>query len=183
MKYKDYLMGHPLITGKDITWADNKLIVSKTDLSGRITYANRQFMQISGYHEGELIGVQHNIIRHAFMPRGAFKLMWQTLKNEQEFFAFVINKTKRQDYYWVFAHITTIYDDNKKAIGFYSVRRVMPESLKATIIDLYEKALQAEKGLNEKQATQASYDFLVNFLKDNNLIYNDFICDLYRQHA
>ncbi|WP_413701872.1 PAS domain S-box protein [Psychromonas sp. KJ10-10] len=50
-------MGHPLITGKDITWADNKLIVSKTDLSGRITYANRQFMQIAGYHEEELLGV------------------------------------------------------------------------------------------------------------------------------
>ncbi|WP_413701873.1 hypothetical protein ACLKMH_10225 [Psychromonas sp. KJ10-10] len=117
------------------------------------------------------------------MPRGAFKLMWKTLKNEQEFFAFVINATKQNDYYWVFAHITPIYDDNKKAIGYYSVRRVMPESLKPTISELYEKALETEKGLNEKQATEASYDFLVKFLKDNDLNYNDFICDLYRQHA
>ena len=176
-------MSHPLITGKDITWDNNKLIVSKTDLAGRITYANRQFMQISGYHEGDLIGVQHNIIRHPFMPRGAFKLMWQMLKNKQEFFAFVINETKNKQYYWVFAHITPIYDDDQKVVGYYSVRRVMPDSLKPTIIDLYEKALLTEKGLSEKQATQASYDFLVQFIEDNNLVYNEFICDLYRQHA
>jgi aerotaxis receptor len=174
---------NPLITGKDITWPSNKLIVSKTDLSGRISYANRQFMQISGYHERELIGTQHNILRHAFMPRGAFKLMWKFLKNKQEFFAFVINETKNKDYYWVFAHITPIYDDYQKVIGYYSVRRVMPESLKPTIIDLYEKALGTEKGLSEKQATEASYNFLTQFIKDNDLVYNDFICDLYRQHV
>ena len=176
-------MSNPLMAGKDITWAKDKLIVSKTDLTGRITYANRQFMQISGYNERELLGKQHNVIRHAFMPRGAFKLMWKNLKNKQEFFAFVINATKNEDYYWVFAHVTPIYDDDKSVIGYYSVRRVMPESLKPIVIDLYEKALATENGLSEKQATQASYDFLLKYMEDNNLVYNDFICDLYRQHA
>jgi PAS domain-containing protein len=64
----------PVITpnNRERKIADDDFIVSKTDASGRITYANRIFMEISGFPEYELLGVQHNIIRHPDMPRGVF---------------------------------------------------------------------------------------------------------------
>ncbi|MCP4324804.1 MAG: PAS domain S-box protein [Psychromonas sp.] len=176
-------MPNSLLKGKDITWDNQQVIVSKTDLKGRITYANRVFMKITGYHEEDLIGTQHNIIRHPLMPRGVFKYMWEQLKKGDEFFAFVVNSTAHNDHYWVFAHITPTKDVRGKVNGYYSVRRVMPKALKQTFIDLYSLLLATETGLNEKQATQASYDAFVNYLAENKIDYNLFIRQLYLEHA
>ncbi len=96
-------------------------IVSKTDLTGRITYGNRIFMEYSGYSERELIGTQHNIIRHPDMPRAVFQLLWDTLAKEQEIFAYVKNMSKDGGFYWVFANVTPSYDQNGNVVGYYSV--------------------------------------------------------------
>ncbi len=74
------------LTGRERTFADDEIIVSKTDLAGRITYGNRIFIEFSGYDESELLGTQHNIIRHPDMPRSAFKLAWSTIAAGKEFF-------------------------------------------------------------------------------------------------
>lgn len=57
-----------------------ELIISRTDLSGVITYANDTFAQISGYSSEELIGKSHNIVRHPDMPKRVFENMWKRLK-------------------------------------------------------------------------------------------------------
>ncbi|MEC8428852.1 MAG: PAS domain S-box protein, partial [Pseudomonadota bacterium] len=79
-----------IITPKnhEVILEDEDIIVSKTDLKGRITYANRIFMRISGYNEEESLGHPHNIIRHPDMPRGVYYFMWKTLQAEHEFFGF-----------------------------------------------------------------------------------------------
>jgi PAS domain S-box len=73
-------------TQHEVRLQDSDLIVSKTDLTGRITYVNRTFMRISNYSESEVLGKQHNVVRHPDMPRGVYRLMWETLKDEREFF-------------------------------------------------------------------------------------------------
>src|SRR5690606_37840174 len=73
---------------------EDDFIVSKTDLKGRITYGNEIFIEFSGYTEQELLGSQHNIIRHPDMPRAAFKLAWDTIQAGREFFAYVKNMSK-----------------------------------------------------------------------------------------
>lgn len=67
-------------TEKEIVMRDDQFIVSKTDTKGRITYVNRVFIEISGFVEPELIGYQHNVIRHPDMPRGVFKLLWSSIQ-------------------------------------------------------------------------------------------------------
>ncbi len=74
-------------SSQEIKLDDEEFIVSKTDTSGRITYANRVFMEISGYAESELLGVQQNIIRHHDMPRGVYRLLWNTIESGSEFLA------------------------------------------------------------------------------------------------
>ena len=78
---------------------EGELIVSKTDLKGRITYGNRAFNHYSGFTERELIGKQHNIVRHPDMPRAVFQLLWDRLKAGQEVFAFVKNIAKSGSFY------------------------------------------------------------------------------------
>ncbi|MEK9753939.1 MAG: PAS domain-containing protein [Rhodospirillaceae bacterium] len=78
-------------TGVERTFEPGDIIVSKTDLTGVITYANRTFCKVAGYDERELVGQQHNIVRHPDMPRCVFKCLWDTIVTGKEIFAFVVN--------------------------------------------------------------------------------------------
>ncbi len=70
---------HIIPTDKEMVMRENDFIVSKTDPKGRITYGNQIFIEFSGYTEKELLGAQHNIIRHPDMPRAVFNLLWDTV--------------------------------------------------------------------------------------------------------
>jgi PAS domain S-box-containing protein len=74
-------------SGVERTFGEDEIIVSKTDVKGRITYANQVFLRVAGYTERELLGQPHNIIRHPDMPRCVFKLLWDTLEAKREIFA------------------------------------------------------------------------------------------------
>lgn len=81
-------------TNAETKLESNDFIVSKTDSKGKITYCNEIFMSIAGYKEEELMGKNHNIIRHPDMPKVAFKLAWELIQNGKEFFGFVKNMKK-----------------------------------------------------------------------------------------
>lgn len=152
----------PKITPIDheVSLSDHEFIVSKTDQKGLVTYVNRIFMSISGYPEYDLLGKQHNIIRHPDMPRGAFKLLWDTLQQGEEFFGYVKNLCKDGSYYWVFANITPDYDVTGQLRGYYSVRRKPSRHAINTIIPIYNKMLEIEKKSNTKDATTHSLAYL-----------------------
>ena len=121
----------------EVILEDEDIIVSKTDLKGRITYANRIFMRISGYNEEESLGHPHNIIRHPDMPRGVYYFMWKTLQAEHEFFGFVKNLCIDGSYYWAFANVTCDYNLDDRVVGYYSVRRKTPDAAKQAVTPLY----------------------------------------------
>ncbi len=81
------------------------MIVSSTDLKGIITYANRKFCEIAGYCKEELVGSNHNMIRHPDMPRAAFEELWSTLHAGKEWEGIVKNLRKDGMYYWVYAYL------------------------------------------------------------------------------
>ena len=111
-------------TGVENLLGEEELIVSKTDLKGRITYANDVFIRMAKYSYAELMGAPHSAIRHPDMPRCVFKLLWDTLQSRQEIFAYVVNLAKDGSHYWVFAHVTPSYAKDGRIIGFHSNRRV-----------------------------------------------------------
>ena len=83
-------------------------IISDTDKKGIITQANDVFQKVAGYTESELMGANHNIVRHDDMPRAAFNLVWSTIQSGKEIRAYVINKAKNGDHYatgcWQLSH-------------------------------------------------------------------------------
>jgi aerotaxis receptor len=100
---------------------DGEYIVSKTDLKGRITYANRPFVEISGFSEEELIGKAHNIVRHPDMPPVAFDDLWRTLQSGKPWRGLVKNRSKNGDFYWVDASANPIWEHGR-IVGYMSLR-------------------------------------------------------------
>lgn len=154
---------------------EGDFIVSKTDTRGIITYGNPIFIEFSGYTEQELLGSQHNIIRHPDMPRSAFKLAWDTIQSGKEFFAYVKNMSKDGSYYWVFTHITPDFGPSGKIVGYYSVRRCPKDSAIQKIIPVYQQMLAAEQAAGAKQAIEAGTKVLVDLLTSTGMSYEELV--------
>jgi aerotaxis receptor len=168
---------------REVTFSADELIVSKTDLRGNLTYANRHFMRVSNFAESELLGQPHNIIRHPEMPRGVYHAMWKTLKSKQEFFGFVKNLTSDGNFYWVFANVTP--DFNKGNVeGFFSVRRQAPRAALAVIEPVYRQMLELENRSRKDSAPTDSWQWLQEHIQsDTGLSYEEFVIGLYEEHC
>lgn len=157
---------------------ENDFIVSKTDPKGRITYGNKIFIEFSGYSEQELLGAQHNIIRHPDMPRSVFKLLWDTLAQEKEIFAYVKNLAKDGSFYWVFANVTPSYDRNGKVDGYFSVRRKPNPKAVEIVSGLYQQMLEAEKKAGPRDAITAATKILSDLLEQKGTTYEELVIGL-----
>ncbi|MET3130276.1 aerotaxis receptor [Oxalobacteraceae bacterium GrIS 1.11] len=113
------------VTNHEVSVMDEQAIVSKTDLSGNITYVNPYFCEVSGYAADELMGAPQNILRHPDMPVEAFADMWQSIQGGTPWTGLVKNRCKNGDFYWVKANVTPIKEQGK-TLGYMSVR-VKPE--------------------------------------------------------
>lgn len=154
---------------------DDDFIVSKTDAKGRIVYGNRIFIEFSGYTEQELLGSQHNIVRHPDMPRAIFKLLWDNLQDKRECNAYVKNMAKDGSFYWVFANVTPSFDRDGNVLGYFSVRRKpRPEAVK-TCADLYRDMLAAEQAAGPRDAIAASSAILNNLLAGKGMSYDELV--------
>lgn len=159
---------------KEVLFNEDQIIVSKTDTKGKITYCNDVFIDISGYKESELLSVPHNILRHKDMPKTVFKLLWDTVQSGDEINAYVKNKTKNGDYYWVFANVTPSVDNNDNIIGYFSVRR-KPNPSAINIIDpLYRELVRLENS----QGISSAQQYLQNILNEKELSYEEFIISI-----
>lgn len=165
-------------TQREVALGEGEFIVSKTDPRGRITYANRTFMSLSGYRESDLIGVQHNVLRHPDMPRGVFKLMWDTIKTGGEFFGYTKNLCKNGDHYWVFATVTPDFDDRGNIEGFFSVRRRPAPGAVDHITPVYRHMLDIERRTRGNEATRASITYLEEFVREEHAGYEPFVLGL-----
>jgi len=165
---------HP--TGRERTWGDEEIIVSKTDLKGIITYANRTFLKVAGYTEEEVLGKPHSIIRHPDMPRCVFKLLWDTIESGEEIFAYVKNLAKNGDHYWVFAHVTPTFDEQGRIIGYHSNRRC-PQRHQVQLFDgLYHQLLTEEKRYGDWRAGMAAAcKMLQSVVDEKKVSYDEFI--------
>jgi PAS domain S-box-containing protein len=162
------------ITNHEKVLNQNDFIVSKTDTKGKIIYCNEIFTKMAGYPAKDLIGANHNVIRHPEMPKLAYKLLWELVQKKDEFFGFVKNLCADGGYYWVFAYITADLDLNGNIIGYTSVRRKMPQSAIDIITPIYKQLLEAERS----GGIAASEKLLNTLLAQHGMEYREFIINL-----
>ena len=170
------------LTGVERTFADDEIIVSKTDTTGRIMYANDVFLRMASMTETETIGAPHSVIRHPHMPRCVFKLLWDTIASGKEIFAYVVNRAKNGDHYWVLAHVTPSFDGNGQIVGYHSNRRTADkDTLQNVIQPLYKQLLDIEEShANRKDGMNEAFKTLVGILEEKGVSYDEFIFSLQR---
>jgi PAS domain S-box-containing protein len=118
-------------------------IISKTDINGIITFVNDEFCKISGYSKSELIGQNHNIVRHPDVSASQFKLLWETIKSKKIYKSTVKNLSKTGSAFYVNTTIIPILDKNEEIIEFIAIRYdVTKEVLYKKELELKEKELQ-----------------------------------------
>jgi len=142
-------MNRPEPKDEEVTFeelgVEKRSIISRTDLNGIITFANKAFCTLSGYDKDELIGKPHSIIRHPDMPKAAFKEMWDTIKSNQKWHGFIKNLRKDGKYYWVIVRIEPIFDENGKKVGYVGVRRKPEREIIQEMEEKYREMRANEK--------------------------------------
>jgi PAS domain S-box-containing protein len=167
------------LSGNERVMADDEVIVSKTNLKGHITYGNDVFCNIADYTAREVIGAPHSILRHPEMPRCIFKLLWERIESGKEIFAYVVNRGKHGDHYWVLAHVTPSFDATGTITGYHSNRRKPTASAVKAIKELYAILLAEEKkAVDRKTGLNNSYQLLSDILDDKGVDYGEFVLAL-----
>lgn len=97
-------------------------IVSKTDTDGIITFVNDEFCKLFGFKKEELLGKNHNVIRHPDVPAEHFKNLWETINDKKTYKSTVKNLTKDGRSVYLNTTITPILDDNGDIKEFIAIR-------------------------------------------------------------
>lgn len=141
---------------------DVSVILSKTDPKGIITYANEAFEKASGYSKEELIGSNHNIIRHPDTPKETFKELWKTIKNGQVWKGIIKNRRKDGSDYTVESTIVPIINAYGRIHEFIALRYDI------TKIHNYTISLEDTAKRNEELALKKSQEMMEILLRDEN---------------
>ncbi|MFC6669814.1 methyl-accepting chemotaxis protein [Marinobacterium aestuariivivens] len=139
------------VTDHEVKLRDGQELVTKTDLKGIITYVNPAFVEVSGFGADELVGRNHNVVRHPDMPPAAFADLWATLKLGRPWCKLVKNRCKNGDYYWVKANVTPVYK-NGQVVEYMSVRTRASEQEIAASEALYGRLASEETRLPDPAA-------------------------------
>ncbi|MDA0128347.1 methyl-accepting chemotaxis protein [Vibrio sp. MarTm2] len=126
------------VNQREVHFAGRSDLVSVTDTQGKIKFINDEFVSISGFSREELIGQDHNIVRHPDMPPAAFKSLWATVKDGKVWRGIVKNRCKNGDHYWVDAFVSPIMKQGK-VVGIQSVRSEPSKQQVAEAEALYKK--------------------------------------------
>jgi PAS domain S-box-containing protein len=175
MNQENDIKNRPLPIDQEVVWDKNQTIMSKTDLYGTIEYANDVFTSVCGYEDFELMGQPHNFIRHPDMPKIIFKVMWENIKEGNQFHGIVKNMARSGKYYWVITNFEYLRDENGKITKYIAKRKAVPALvIKNHIEPLYKKLLKIE----ETSGIEISEKYLVGYLEDIGLSYVDLITKL-----
>ncbi|RXK03691.1 hypothetical protein CRV02_00400 [Arcobacter sp. CECT 8989] len=165
---------------KYIKIIDEHVLTSSTNKKGIITQASKAFCKISGYDKKELLGQNHNIIRHEEMPKEIFKQMWKTISKGQTWKGEIKNKTKDGNFYWVEANISPIFNEKKQITGYTSIRHDITDKKRVEELSITDELT----GLYNRRHFNKVFEKEINRAKrdDNNLALIIFDVDCFKQY-
>ena len=169
----------PTPIDKEVGWNKSQVVISETDVYGRITNVNDVFCNVCGYSPEEMIGQPHSIIRHPDMPKLVFKLLWDNLKVGNNFIGVIKNLAKSGEYYWVITDFEMRRDATGNITHYIARRKSVPKAvIENYVAPLYETLLKLEK----VGGMELSSRFLKNYLAKQGKDYIDFIIDVMNEN-
>ena len=128
------------VTQREIDYPESAVFVTKTDTKGIITYVSDAFVEVSGFSREELLGTNHNIVRHPDMPEWAFADLWKKIKGGHPWRGIVKNRAKSGDHYWVRATVSPIISKGE-VIGYISLRKKPRRAEVEAVEPLYRESV------------------------------------------
>ena len=169
----------PTPIDKEVGWNKSQVVISETDVYGRITNVNDVFCNVCGYSPEEMIGQPHSIIRHPDMPKLVFKLLWDNLKVGNNFIGVIKNLAKSVEYYWVITDFEMRRDATGNITHYIARRKSVPKAvIENYVAPLYETLLKLEK----VGGMELSSRFFKNYLAKQGKDYIDFIIDVMNEN-
>ena len=165
----------PTPIDKEVGWNKSQVVISETDVYGRITNVNDVFCNVCGYSPEEMIGQPHSIIRHPDMPKLVFKLLWDNLKVGNNFIGVIKNLAKSGEYYWVITDFEMRRDASGNITHYIGRRRSVPEAaIKDYLAPFYDSLLKMER----IGGVELSSRFFKNYLAKQGKDYVDFVISI-----
>ena len=169
----------PTPIDKEVGWNKSQVVISETDVYGRITNVNDVFCNVCGYSPEEMIGQPHSIIRHPDMPKLVFKLLWDNLKVGNNFIGVIKNLAKSGEYYWVITDFEMRRDATGNITHYIARRKSVPKAvIENYVAPLYETLLKLEKVGGMELSSRFFKNYLAKQVKD----YIDFIIDVMNEN-
>jgi putative sensor len=169
----------PTPIDREVGWNKSQVVISETDVYGRITNVNDVFCNVCGYSPDEMIGQPHSIIRHPDMPKLIFKLLWDNLKAGNNFIGVIKNLAKSGEYYWVITDFEMRCDSMGNITHYIARRKSVPKAvIENYVAPLYETLLKLEKVGGMELSTR----FFKNYLAKQGKDYIDFIIDVMNEN-
>jgi PAS domain S-box-containing protein len=109
---------------------DESTIVSRTDLEGKIIYANDKFYEITGFSKAEVIGKTHNIVRHEENPDSFYEHMWATIKAGKIWRGTIKNRKKNKEEYIVNSLIYPVKNSSGRVVEYMAIRNDITDIVK-----------------------------------------------------
>lgn len=132
------------VTQVEQIYSAHEILISETDAKGIIKTANAAFCKVAGFTEEELVGKNHNLVRHPDMPPEAFTDLWRTVKAGKQWTGLVKNRCANGDHYWVSATVTPVFD-GASLLGYRSVRKQPSRDEVSAADRLYQRLKNGEK--------------------------------------
>lgn len=169
-------LSHSMKLSKEYEDAINKSnILSRSDKNGKITYVNQKFIEVSGYSKEELLGKNHNIVRHPDTPKEIFSELWNTIKNGEAFSGVIKNKSKNNEPYWVDTTIVPIKNEFDEVVEYMAIRHDLTElfNLHKEINDTQKEMVykMGEVGESRSKETGNHVKRVANYSKELALLY------------
>ncbi len=160
---------------REINVSPSSILMCKINADGIIEYINHSFSEISGYEEFEIIGESMNTLRHPDMPQVIYNILKERLEKNEP--VKLINKQIAKDgrYFWLLSEFESKVNDNGELTAHYSHGVAAPSYSVHKINSLYKILLNIEE---KSKSIETSKRYLIGFLEERNLSYNQFIDEL-----
>jgi len=161
----------PKPTGVEISIKSNKLVISKTNLDGKILSINDYFVELSGYKENELVHNSHEMLRHPDMPRSICQVIWNNIQYGKRFKVIMKQLAKNGNHFWLVLDIEIKKDNDGVARNYIAYGEPIPKKTKKNFENLYKKI----KDIEDRHGIDAGIEYLFSYLDEHKLSYDEFI--------